>query len=298
MISTEMQQTMEYLRAVRDDAPPPPGDPAEALRALRERAELIALLYPTPADVRVEQVDADGVAADLLVPPGVDEQRVLLYLHGGAYVAYSPRSHRELAARLARAAGCAALVPDYRLAPEHPHPAAVEDAMTAYGWLRGQGRLVAVAGDSAGGGLALALAQRLRESGQEPPAAIALLSPWTDLLLTGDAITEVHDDLTLDAERLRGAGQMYAGGADLEHPELSPLHADLAGLPPLHIEVGTGEILLSDSTRLADAARTAAVDVHLEAADGLPHVFQVFATTPEAVASTDRIGAFLARHLG
>ena len=293
-----MQQTLDYLRALRDQAPPPPDDPAEALRALRERAEMIALLYPTPDDVRVEQVDAHGVPADLLVPPGVDGQRVLLYLHGGAYVASSPRSHRELASRLARAAGCAALVPDYRLAPEHPYPSAVEDAVTAYGWLRAQGRRVAVAGDSAGGGLALALAQRLREAGQEQPAALALLSPWTDLLLTGDAVTQVQDDLTLDADRLRGAGQMYAAGADPEHPELSPLHADLSGLPPLHIEVGTAEILLSDSTGLAKAARAAGVDVHLEAAEGLPHVFQVFATTPEAVASTDRVGAFLARHLG
>lgn len=288
-----MQATVDYLREVRDQAPPPPADPAEALAALRERAELIAQLYPAPADVRVEQVDAGGVPADLLLTLGADEQQVLLYLHGGAYVAYSPRSHRELASRLGRAAGCAVLVPDYRLAPEHPYPAAVEDALAALAWLRAQGRTVVVAGDSAGGGLALALALRLRETGQEQVAGLALLSPWTDLALTGASVDEVEDDPTLDVDRLRGAGLSYAGSADPASPELSPVHADLTGLPPLHIEVGGGEILLSDSTRLAEAARAAGVEVTLEVGEDLPHVFQVFATTPEATASTDRLGAFL-----
>ncbi len=292
-MTPEMQQTVDYLRSVRDEAPPPPADPVEALRLMRERAELIAAVYPTPEDVRVEDVDADGVPADLLLPPGVDDTRVVLYLHGGAYVAYSPRSHRELAARIGRAAGTAVLVPDYRLAPEHPHPAAVDDALTTLRWLRERGRSVAVAGDSAGGGLALALAQRLRDAGEPQPAGIALLSPWTDLTLSGPSVTEVLDDPTLDAERLRGAGLSYAGSADPTGPELSPAHADLTGLPPLHVEVGSGEILLSDSTSLAEAARAAGVDVTLEVGTDLPHVFQVFATTPEAVASTDRIGAFL-----
>lgn len=222
---------------------------------------------------------------------------MLLYLHGGAYVAYSPRSHRELAARLGRAAGCAVLVPDYRLAPEHPHPAAVEDALAALGRLREQGRAVVLAGDSAGGGLALAVAQRLRAQGLPQPAGIALLSPWTDLGLSGPSVQEVRDDPTLDAERLRGAGLAYAAGADPLGPELSPAYADLTGLPPLHVEVGSGEILLSDSLRLAEAARTAGVEVALEVGEDLPHVFQVFATTPEAVASTDRVGAFLRRVL-
>jgi monoterpene epsilon-lactone hydrolase len=292
-MSPQMQQTVAYLRSVRDEAPPPPADPAEALRLMRERAELIAQLYPTPDDVRVEDVDAGGVPADLLLPPGVDDRKVLLYLHGGAYVAYSPRSHRELAARIGRAAGCAVLVPDYRLAPEHPWPAAVEDALTALTWLRAQGRQVSLAGDSAGGGLALAVSMRLREAGQPQADAIALLSPWTDLAMTGASVGEVEDDPTLDAARLRGAGLMYAGGADPAGPELSPLHADLTGLPPMLVVVGSGEILLSDSTRLAEAARAAGVDVLLEVEEDLPHVFQVFATTPEATASTDRIGAFL-----
>ena len=284
-----MQDTLTYLRAVRDQAAPPPTDPVEALRLLRERAELIATLYPTPDDVVVEQVDAGGVPCDLLVPPGGARDRVLLYLHGGAYVAYSPRSHRELAARIARAAGCVALVADYRLAPEHPWPAGVDDAVAAYGWARGQGDVV-VAGDSAGGGLALALCQRLRTDGTPQPRAVALLSPWTDLTMT--VVADV-DDLTLDAGRLLVSAGLYAGGEALTHPELSPVHADLTGLPPLHVEVGTGEILLPDSSRLVDAARLAGVTATLHEGEGLPHVWQVFATTPEARESTDRIGAFL-----
>ncbi len=288
-----MQDTLTYLRAVRDGAEAPPADPAEALALQRERAELIATLYPTPDDVAVEQVDAGGVPADLLVPAGARRDRVLLYLHGGAYVAYSPRSHRELAARIARAAGCAALVPDYRLAPEHPHPAAVEDALAAYGWAREQGEVV-VAGDSAGGGLALALCLRLRATAGELPRAVALLSPWTDLTMT--VLADV-DDVTLDAGRLHGAAASYAGGQDLGLPELSPVGADLSGLPPLHVEVGTGEILLPDSSRLVDAARRAGVATTLHEGEGLPHVWQVFATTPEARESTDRLGAFLAGHL-
>ena len=284
-----MSDTVAYLRSLRDAAEPP-ADAAEALRLTRERAELLPSLYPTPDDVVVREVDAGGVAADLLVPPGAAEDRPVLYLHGGAYVAYSPRSHRELAARLGRAAGRAVLVPDYRLAPEHPFPAALDDALAAYGWLRERGP-VAVAGDSAGGGLALALCLRLRERGEQLPERLALISPWADLSLT--RTTQV-DDPSLDAARLRVAAEGYAAGRPLSDPLLSPVHADLSGLPPVLVEVGSGEILLADSTRLVDALQQAGVDVELVVGEDLPHVFQVFATTPEAVASTDRLGRFLA----
>jgi epsilon-lactone hydrolase len=295
MPSQEMQDTLSYLRSARQQAAPA-ADEAEALRTSRERAELLPTLYPTPGDVVVEHVDLDGLAADLLVPGGVSRDRGVLYLHGGAYVAYSSRTHRELAARIARAAGCVALVPDYRLAPEHPHPAAVEDAVAAYQWLSARGP-VAVAGDSAGGGLALALALRLRGAGATPPRALALLSPWTDLTLSSDSVERVVDDVLLDVDRVRASARHYAAGTDLTDPELSPVHGDLRGLPPMHVEVGTAEILLDDSVRLADAARRAGVDVTLEVGQDLPHVFQAFATTPEARASTDRVGAFLRRHL-
>ena len=284
-----MTETLAYLRAVRDEAVPP-ADPADALRLTRERAELLPSLYPTPDDVAVTQVEAGGVPTDLLVPPGAREDRPVLYLHGGAYVAYSPRSHREVAARIGRAAGRAVLVPDYRLAPEHPFPAALDDALAAYRWLRERGP-VALAGDSAGGGLSLALALRLRDLGEPLPERLALLSPWTDLSLAQP--TDV-DDVSLDAARLLAAARNYAGAHELSEPLLSPVHADLTGLPPLHVEVGSGEILLADSTRLVDAARAAGVEVALVVGEGLPHVFQVFASTPEAQESTDRIGRFLA----
>jgi epsilon-lactone hydrolase len=188
-------------------------------------------------------------------------------------------------------------VPDYRLAPEHPYPQAVEDAVAAFDYLAGGDRRIAVAGDSAGGGLALALAQRLRAAGGQQPVGIALLSPWTDLQLTGLSQTDLEDDPLANAAALHGAAAMYASGTDLSHPEVSPLHADLRGLAPMHVEVGTGELLLPDSLRLAEAARSAGVPLDLHVAEGLPHVFQVFATTPEAVASTDRVGAFLRRCL-
>lgn len=296
MPSHEMQATLDYLRSVRDQTPPEP-DPAAALRATRERAELLAVLYPTPDDVVVEPLALGGVPADRLTPPGAATDRVLLYLHGGAYVAYSPRSHRELAARTARAAGCVAVVPDYRLAPEHPYPAAVEDAVAVYEALLQQGATVAVAGDSAGGGLALALLQRLRTADRPLPRAVALLSPWTDLALNDPSVSELAtEDVLLDVERLRRSGAAYAGVHRAQDPELSPVHADLTSFPPLHVEVGTAEVLLSDSTRLAARAEAAGVDVVLHVAEGLPHVFQVFATTPEAQESTDRVGAFLRRH--
>jgi monoterpene epsilon-lactone hydrolase len=292
-----MQEAIATLRTLRDEAPQALPDPTEELRVVRERAEMLATVYPAPGDVRVQAVDAGGVFAELLVTPGADESRVVLYLHGGAYVAYSPRSHRELASRIGRAAGAAVLVPDYRLAPEHPYPAAVEDALASLHWLRAGGRSVVVAGDSAGGGLALALVQRLRDRGEEQPRGVALLSPWTDLSLTGDSVTSVEDDPSLDAERLRQFAELYAAGKDVRDPELSAAYADLSGLPPLHIEVGSGEILLSDSTRLAQAARASGVEVTLEVGEGLPHVFSALATAPEALASTNRIGAFLARCL-
>ena len=269
----------------------PPDDPYEALLVSRARREQLAAGWIPPAGVRVEQVEAGGVPADLVGELG---DTAVLYLHGGAYVSHSPRTHRPITAQLHASAGCAVLVPDYRLAPEHPHPAALEDALAALDWLHDQGvqpSAVVLAGDSAGGGLALAVALAVRGT-PRAPAGCVLLSPWVDLTLATPSAVEDSDEL-LPRVALSGAARAYAAGLDLRLPALSPLFADLTGLPPLHIEVGGAELLLDDSVLLARSAQDAGVPVALEVAAGLPHVFQAHLGTPEATASFERIGAFV-----
>jgi acetyl esterase/lipase len=274
-------------------------DPLQRLRLLRDRAEEQAALAVVPDDVTVEHVEADGVPCELVSTPGSTTDRALIHLHGGAYIAYSARNGRELAARLSRAVGCAVLVPDYRLAPEHPHPAAVDDSVRAYCWLRHRvPGPIAFSGDSAGGGLALALAVALRDRGLPAPAGLALISPWTDL--TAEAARPdpacVHDIVTPDV--IAQAAAFYAGGADRAGPLISPLYAELAGLAPIHIEVSGSELIADDSLRLAERARQAGVAVTVEVTDGAPHVFPAMPGTPEADAAVARIAAFLRGRLG
>ncbi len=257
-----------------------------------------AILAPLPADVERTEPDV-GVPCELLTPPGAHPSRVVMFLHGGGYENGSPRSHRELASRIARAAGAAALVPDYRLAPEHRHPAAVDDALVAYRWLldRYPAGSVTIAGDSAGGGLTLATLVAARDLGLPMPAAAAALSPWTDLTCSSPSFRALADqDPVLTPEKVADLSTRFA--TDPRDPLASPLFADLTGLPPLLIEVGSREILLDDSVRFADAARAAGVDVTLEIGDGLLHVWHMAWCAREAVEATDRIGAFLARHSG
>jgi epsilon-lactone hydrolase len=223
---------------------------------------------------------------------------VLLYLHGGGYQIGSFRSHAELASRLGRASGRRVLLPEYRLAPEHPFPAAVDDALAVWRWLRGAQGLsasaIAVAGDSAGGGLAVAMMTALRDGGEDLPAAAVLMSPWTDLSSSGASITErVSEDPIFGPGRLEALAADYLAGTDPRTPLASPLFARLDGLPPLLILVGTAEMLLSDSEDLAKAAAAAGVDVTLQAGEGLPHVYPAMLGTPEATEATDRAGAFL-----
>jgi monoterpene epsilon-lactone hydrolase len=224
--------------------------------------------------------------------------RAVLYLHGGGYDRGSLRSHGEVAARLGRAAGMPVLFPDYRLAPEHPFPAALDDALAAWRWLRADQHLdaasVAVAGDSAGGGLAVALCVALRDAGEELPAAAVLMSPLADLTGSGASITERADqDPIFTPAMARALGAAYLAGADPKTPLASPLFAPLTRLPPLLIQVGTAEVLLSDSERLAKAASGAGVKVTLQIGEGLPHFYQCMLGTPEAAEATGRIGTFL-----
>ncbi len=290
-----MRERIESLRALREAAA---AQPAPTLAETRASFDARGDLYPVPGDVLVTEADAGGVPAHWLTAPGADAGRVLLYLHGGGYQIGSLRTHGELAARLGRASGMRVLLAGYRLAPEHPFPAAVEDALAAWRWLRTDqglsGAALAVAGDSAGGGLAVALMTALRDSGEDLPAAAVLMSPWTDLSCSGASVTErIDDDPGLTPDRLRDMAAAYLAGADPRTPLASPLFAGLGGLPPLLIQAGTAELLLSDAEELAKSAAAAGVDVTLQVAEGLPHVYPALLGTPEAAGATEQAGAFL-----
>jgi epsilon-lactone hydrolase len=256
------------------------------------------VLHPVPDDVLVTDVSAGGVSAHWLTPPGADAARVLLFLHGGGYELGSIRSDGELAARLGRASGMRVLFVEYRLAPEHPFPAAIDDVISAWRWLRTDQGLraesMAVAGASAGGGLAVALLVATRDAGEALPAAAALMSPTVDLTGSGASMTErVEQDPISTPALLSQFASDYLAGADPKTALASPLYAPLAGLPPLLVQVGAADLLFSDSERLAAAAAAASVEVTLEIGDGLPHVYQLLLGTPEAAEATERIGNFL-----
>jgi acetyl esterase/lipase len=264
----------------------------------QQRAAMAAMLenMPLPVDVTVDEVRIGGMVADSVAMPGSASERVVLYLHGGGYVMGSNRTHRELASRIARQAAARVLVVDYRLAPEHPFPAAVEDALAAYRWLRSQGIAagsIAIAGDSAGGGLTLASLLALRDANEALPACAVCLSPWTDLEGTGaSAQPGGVDDPMIRIAALRETGRLYAG-QELRNPLAAPLHGDFAGLPPLLIQAGTREVLLDDATRVAEKARAAGVQVRLEIEDGAYHVWHAMPHLPEAQDALRRIGAFV-----
>src|SRR3954447_12439341 len=255
-------------------------------------------VHPVPDDVMVTEVSAGGVPAHWLEAPGVDADRVLLFLHGGGYELGSLRSDGELAARLGRAGRMRVLFPEYRLAPEHPFPAAIDDVRAVWRWLRTDQQVsaesMAVAGDSAGGGLAVALLVATRDAGDALPAAAVLMSPTVDLTSSGASMTDrVDEDPISTPALLRQLASDYLAGADPVSPLASPLFASLSGLPPLLVQVGTSDLLLSDAERLAAAAAEAGVDVRLEVGEGLPHVYQLALGTPEAAQATERIGTFL-----
>jgi len=262
----------------------------------RKAAESVASV--PPAGTVVEPVEANGVPAEWVAAAGVGDGRALLYLHGGAYQIGSPGTLRHLVARLSGVAQARALSVDYRLAPEYPFPAAVDDAVAAYRWLLAEGTdpaTIAVAGDSAGGGLALGTLVALRDAGEPMPAAAVLLSPWTDLALTGESLrTRASVDVMVKPGSMHQTAAFYLAGEDPRHPYASPLYANLRGLPPLLIQVGDAEVILDDSTRVAARAREAGIDVTLEVWDEMPHVFHAFAgLLPESDQAIERIGEWL-----
>lgn len=277
-----------------------PGVPPEQLRAGFEQAVSV---LPVDPGVHREPVQAGAVPAEWFTADGSARDAAILYLHGGGYVVGSVQSHATLTASLARAAELRVLSIDYRLAPEHPHPAAVDDAAAAYRWLRGQGiaaNRIVIAGDSAGGGLTVATLLALRDAGDTLPAAGICLSPWLDMELSGESIaTKAAQDPLVNADALKRYSAWYLGGADPRTPLASPLHATLEGLPPLLIQVGTAETLLDDSLRFARKAQAAGVAVTLEPWEEMIHVWQFFATMlPEGKQAIARIAEYMKQHLG
>ena len=293
MASPELQGVLAMLRAQ------PVDGNGGTVADQRAGIDALATMFPLPADVARESLSVAGIPAEWLTPPDAGDA-VVLYLHGGGYVIGSIASHRELAARIARTSGARALIIDYRLAPEHPFPAAVDDAVAAYRWLIEDGidpAKIAVAGDSAGGGLTFATLVALRDMGIPLPSCAAPMSPWVDLEGLGESMTSRDaEDPMVHKPGLDQMAGLYLNGADAHNPLAAPLYANLQGLPPLLIQVGTAETLLDDARRIAANARAAGVDVTLEECDELFHVFQAFAMLPEAIAATGRIGAFVRRH--
>jgi phosphinothricin tripeptide acetyl hydrolase len=264
-------------------------------RAQYERAEKV---FPTPPEVKVERVSAPAAPAEWLRPPTAVAGRVVLYLHGGGYVIGSPRSHRHLAAAIATAGAANALLLDYRLAPEHPFPAAVNDAVAAYGWLLDQGIApghVVIGGDSAGGGLTVATLLALRDAGRPLPAAGVCISPWVDLTCGGGSYqTKAEADPIVNRASVGEMATAYLGATDPRAPLASPLFADLRGLPPLLIHVGSDEVLLDDAMQLAERAQQATVEATLEVWDRMIHVWHWFLPMlDEAQAAVDSIGRFI-----
>lgn len=256
---------------------------------------------PCTVGATLEKIDAGGVPAVKFSAGKVDADRAILYLHGGGYVFGSPVSHRDLGEYLSKAARAAVYLLDYRLAPEHPFPAAVDDATAAYRWLLDQGFKpgnIAISGDSAGGGLTIATLLSIRSHKLPMPACAVPLSPWADLECTGETmITKAAVDPMVQRELTRQLSDLYVTDGNLRNPLASPVYGDLTGLPPLLIQVGERETLLADSTRLAENARKAGVPVTLEIEPGQIHVFQIFASRlDEAVAAIDRMGKFILQH--
>jgi epsilon-lactone hydrolase len=268
---------------------------------LRKQMEDVARFVRLPKNVRVEEALGSPVPGEWVTSDRAERDRVVMHLHGGGFMMGSPRTHRGLTAALSRVTRARVFVPDYRLAPEHPFPAALDDAVAAYQWLVEdvgvEPSRLAVTGDSAGGGLAVSTIVHARDNGVPAPACAALMSPWTDLACTGESIRTMNGvDPWLRAELIPLAARGYCGDIATNDPRLSPLYADLSDLPPLLVHAGSDEILLDDARRLVERAREAGGEASLGVFDGLWHVFHAFPGIPEGRTAWREIGAFVRRH--
>lgn len=264
----------------------------------RDGFERLAAHVGGDTEATISQVEANGVPGEVVRASGASEDSVTLYLHGGGYVIGSPATHRELARRLSAATAGSVLVIDYRLAPENPFPAPVEDAVSAYRWLLNQGTdpsALSIAGDSAGGGLTVATLVSIRDQGLPLPSYGACLSPWVDMEGIGESMTSrAATDPMVQREGLVGMAGTYLDGADPRSPLAAPLYADLSGLPPLLIQVGTRETLYDDATRLVYEAARAGVNTTFEPWEEMIHVWHLFAPLlDEGQQAIERIGDFI-----
>lgn len=279
------------------------AQPEMDLDTLRDMFEEWHLATVEPEGVSYAEVDAGGVPAMWCIPEGAAQDRVIIWTHGGGYVVGSMHSHRKVAGHLAKAAGTRALVPDYRRAPENPHPAQVEDAVKVYRWLLGQGikpEHIATTGDSAGGSLCTSMVLKLRDDGDPLPAAIMPTSPWYDTEGKGETLdSRASVDVLVQRDILLAMAGMFLGPSPANDPYANPLYADPKGLPPMLIHVGDHETLLDDSRRFAKRAREAGVDVTVEEYPEMQHVFQFLAgRAPEADDSIKRMAAWVRPKLG
>lgn len=280
------------------------AQPDMDLAALRDMLDGLSVLAKEPADVTYEEVVAGGRPALWCIPAGAGQDRVLLYAHGGAFMANSMHSHRKLAAHVAKAAGARALVVDFRLAPEHPFPAQLDDATAAYRWLLGQGiepAHIATVGDSGGGNLAVTLVLKLRDEGLPRPAAIAGMSPWFDMEASGEGFdANAANDAFLARPVVQNLAATFLGeSGSPADPLANPLYADLAGLPPVYLSYGGYETLRDNAERFAVLARHAGVQVSLELSAGMQHDYPLMAgRAPEADRTIANIGHWLRPRLG
>jgi monoterpene epsilon-lactone hydrolase len=269
----------------------------------RERLDEVGSIWPVADDIGLETVDLGGLSGEWSMAPGSDATRILMFFHGGGYCSGSILSHRRMVTEAGRAAGVRTLAVGYRLAPEHPFPAAFDDALTAWRFLRKQGAApsrIAIGGDSAGGGLTVALINRLRDAGEELPACAWLVSPWTDLTMSGETLAtkDAVDPLIHEGYLGELADAYLAGAVDSTDPRVSPLYSNLNGLPPTLIQVGSAETLLADATRFAAAAGAADVPVTLEIWPHMIHAWPLWNAQLEAGRQAlANAGAFIRAHL-
>ena len=277
--------------------------PVKTLDESRALYEKFVNQFPTDPEIVSERVNVGGVAAEWVWVSGASEDHTVIWLHGGGFVIGSTRTHRGISGLISRASGARVLCLDYRLSPEVPFPAPVEDSVAAYKWLLSNGadpKKIVFGGESAGGGLTVSVLVALRYIGEPSPAGGVCMSTWADLAHTGDSIkANAAVDPSLTIEGLEDFAQAYLGDRDRRAPLASPLYADVRGLPPLLFMVGSIEIIRDDSVRLVEKAKAAGVDATLEVWDDMPHNWHQFALVlPEGQQAVDRIGSFIRQHTG